>query len=130
MLGSPIGFASLHACAPDGISAGGGGQVRKIDRKLRQCRNPLTDPTSDAYRKLAEERQRKAREDQILKVNAAPHLTSCHPSAISPCPSAYLNTSCAVPVSLFRLRGCNIYLSHTPPRALPSMLVTHEREDQ
>lgn len=61
----------LHADADDYISADGD-QVRKIDRRLRQCRNPLTDPTSDAYRKLAEERERKARENHILKVCGSP----------------------------------------------------------
>lgn len=42
-------------------------EVRKIDRKLKACHNPLTNPDSDAYKEQAAAAEQQKREERDLK---------------------------------------------------------------
>lgn len=49
-------------------------QVRKIDRKLKACHNPLLDPESDVYKQraaAAEQQEQKARDQKVCKSKSA-----------------------------------------------------------
>ena len=47
-------------------------QVRKIDRKLKACHNPLLDPESDVYKKhaaAAEQQEQEARDQKVATLS-------------------------------------------------------------
>ena len=50
--------------------------MRKIDRKLKACHNPLTDPDSDAYKEQAAAAEQQQREERDLKVGRWHHFYS------------------------------------------------------
>ena len=43
-------------------------KVRKIDRKLKACHNPLLDPESDAFKQQAAAAQQQEQDDRDKKV--------------------------------------------------------------
>ena len=52
-------------------------QVRKIDRKLKACHNPLLDPESDAFKQLAAAAELQERQERDRKVcSSSLHLPS------------------------------------------------------
>ena len=54
-------------------------QVRKIERKWKQCHNPLYDPTADAYKQAEAEAAQKAdqqRADKVLCYARCSHVES------------------------------------------------------
>lgn len=44
-------------------------KVRKIDRKLKACHNPLLDPDSDIFKQRAAAAQQQVKEDRDSKVD-------------------------------------------------------------
>lgn len=46
-------------------------KVRKIDRKLKACHNPLLDPESDIFKQQAAAAQQQVKEDKDSKVQPA-----------------------------------------------------------
>ena len=44
-------------------------KVRKIDRKLKACHNPLLDPESDIFKQRAAAAQQQVKEDRDSKVD-------------------------------------------------------------
>lgn len=46
-------------------------QVRKIDRKLKACHNPLLDPDSDAFKQQAAVDEQQERDQRDKKVRSS-----------------------------------------------------------
>eukprot|EP00884_Botryococcus_braunii_P005003 jgi/Botrbrau1/14503/Bobra.0350s0008.1 len=62
------GLARLDELGMQGAQPVNGDEVKKIDRRLKLCHNPLTDPSSDIYKRMAAERDRQARQNHLFKV--------------------------------------------------------------